>query len=170
MFHGSINEIAAATNLTYGDSNMKNFKTILAFICLSIQPGLSFAQGKRISFDGLSIVNLKDQGQSSSIKLFISYPGPNISQICGIRFLASNRVPYGLNVNPFNVRSLITGLPLLPPNEYRGIRELLLPHETHDTYIDEIVIETKDGSSLKRAVEEIVGHKDTIYVTSTTCQ
>ncbi|MCX6118755.1 MAG: hypothetical protein NT027_14535 [Proteobacteria bacterium] len=150
---------------------MKNMKQILASIILGLTATVSLAQGKPISIDGLSIVNLKEQGQASSVTLRVPYPGPIFGAICGIRFLTSTRVPYELNINPFIVRSKTTGLPLLFPSESRGIRELLLPYDSTDNYyVEEIVIETKDGSSLKRAVEKIVGQKNTIYVTSTTCQ
>ena len=107
---------------------------------------------------------------SPHITVGIPNPG-STSNICGVRFLVSPG-PNEHNFNLLNLKltSVNTSQPLKRPTEGRGIVEFVLPDEVLNNFFeDHVTIETVDGSSLKSVVENVIGKRGTIFITSSSC-
>ena len=158
---------------------MKIFKDftmpVLAFIVCSMTAEGAAKNGGHYSkrLDPVQMIDLKVN--SSKITVTVSYPG-STSNICGVRFLISPQVDI-LRINMSKVISNLTlsskntSLPLMfGHSSDRQILEYILPDEVLNNFFeDQIVIETKDGSSLKSLLEKALENQGTIYATTTTC-
>ncbi|WP_409478392.1 hypothetical protein [Pseudobdellovibrio sp. HCB154] len=120
----------------------------------------------------LSNVNTASlQIEDSEIGLSVSYPGPSISGICGVEIRADNdnrHIPIKNFLDAVEIRS--------------RFEQGLKPKDINSTTIDIdlkhldmgfgvwFTVKTKDGSSLKEAIERTLGENRTVIALATTCK
>lgn len=112
-----------------------------------------------------NVMTIDLQIKESEIGLSVLYPGPSISGICGIEIRADSPIENFLNV--IEIKSFDPRIQAKLVNS----TTIDIDMSTQDmSYVADVSIVTKDGSSLGNAIKKTLGENRTVIALATTCK
>lgn len=135
--------------------------------------GLFFTSAGALANDHIRLDNTSSESLSverNQVAVMVSYPGMNISGICDIEITADS---YGRRIPISDLQKELIITEAFAPRGESAVeviseKTLRIPLRQH-TYVDGVVITTKDGSTLKETIERTLGPRRTVVVMPRSC-
>ncbi len=119
-----------------------------------------------VHLDPTTVFNLNDD--SSSVQIMVAYPGKRSSGLCDIEIRSDRFTPVSLSKLLEKVN-----LTYAFHKEEKAVKSIghnvLRIHLMPGTYIDGFEIATKDGSSLRKTIEDVLGTERSVVAIARTC-